>query len=102
MAYFSPIDRRLLAVETKTEQFDPRISYMKNKLDHTDIYIERYLPVKIYNMIYECHKDSLLDFGHRKEFLTSMKSIFNKIRTKVLKDESGVNRNKCQLKKTVY
>ena len=102
VAYFQPIDRRITELETKYEQFDPRLTYLQKKTEATDVFIERYLPVKVYNQIFECLAPNMPDFGQSKSFHEFMKALFQKTKLKILKEEASINRNKSNLKKNYY
>lgn len=66
------------------------------------MYLDRFMPFKIMNMIYDVHQDSITDYNHRKEFLTKMEGLFSKMRKKVIKDENGPHKTKCMLRKAHY
>lgn len=53
------------------------ISHLTGEQKNTEIYLDRYLPVKILNMIRDHTEESIGDYTDRKEFIERIKDKFD-------------------------
>jgi transcriptional accessory protein Tex/SPT6 len=59
-------------VRMMIENIDNRVGTVKKKIELTDVYVDRYLPCKILNMIKDVTEESLSDYNDNKIFLTKL------------------------------
>ena len=59
-------------VRMMVENTDNRLGTVKKKLQETDVYVDRYLPCRILNMIKDLTEESFSDYNDNKLFLTKL------------------------------
>ena len=84
------------------------IQHLSGELHLTDIYLDRYLPCKVLNMIRDMTEDSLSDYSGRKEFCERAKAKFEDFQKKIKLEEkydkmkSKPVEFRCMLSKRYY
>ena len=58
------------------------MKFIKQNLVETDIFLERYLPCKILNMIKDVNDEVISDYNDRKKYLTQLDAEFKKVMQK--------------------
>lgn len=57
------------SIKMMMDNTDNRLGTFKKKLEQTDMYIDRYLPCRVLNMIKETSEESFSDYNDNKVFL---------------------------------
>ena len=76
-------------VKSQLQAYDGRIEQVKNTLLSTDLHLDRYLPVKILNLMKDVHEDAISSYGDRKVFLTNLESQFSELQKKIDAEEAA-------------
>ena len=63
------------------------VSHLSNENAKTEIYLDRYLPCKILNMIRDMTEESITDYNGRKEFCERVKAQFDLFKDKIKREE---------------
>ena len=76
-------------MKSQLQAYDSRIEQVKNTLLSTDLHLDRYLPVKILNLMKTVHEDAISNYGDRKAFLTNLESQFSELQKKIQAEEAA-------------
>ena len=74
-------------VKASIETNESLIRLLKKNLNATDVYIDRYLPCRILNIIKEITEESFSDYDDRKIFLTKLDNAFMNVKTEIEENE---------------
>lgn len=66
-------------MKSQLQAYDGRIEQVRNALLSTDLHLDRYLPVKVLNLMKDVHENAISGYGDRKAFLTNLESQFSEL-----------------------
>ena len=73
-------------MKSEMSAYDSKIEKLKLDTLNTDIYLERFLEVKVLNIIHNIHEPSISNYGDKKEFLTNLNNKFKELEKKIEAD----------------
>ena len=73
-------------MKSEMSAYDSKIEKLKLDTLNTDIYLERFLEVKVLNIIHNIHESSISNYGDKKEFLTNLNNKFKELEKKIEAD----------------
>jgi len=98
-------------VKSQLGGFETRLTTLYGLAKRTDVYIDRYLPCRVLNMVKKSTEPALGDYWDRKRFLTGLAASFKALEAKILREEAldaengaidNPSKMKCGLQKDGY
>ena len=78
--------RFMVKMKSEMSAYDAQIEKIRVNSLNTDIYLERFLEVKMLNLIHDMTESSISNYSDRKEFLTNLNKRFKELEKRILED----------------
>ena len=78
--------RFMVKMKSEMSAYDAQIEKIRVDTLNTDIYLERFLEVKMLNLIHDMTESSISNYSDRKEFLTNLNKRFKELEKRILED----------------
>ena len=96
-------------IKTQIDALTYKQNQLKTQLLLTDIYIDRYFPIRVVNLVHDCGKEAFGDYNDNKKFLENIDKKFKQLKEKLMSEElydrelgNKENQKKSNLVKNSY